>query len=82
MQNHQQQLPQENRENPTTPSPITFAFPAPPPQALIPGRSQTTSPPAIPSPYLFRSPSESKLVPPPLLRSRSQLQRETRTPPP
>lgn len=77
-----QQRPREARENyPTTPSPITFAFPAPPPQALIPGRSQTTSPPAIPSPYLFRSPSQSKLVPPPLLRSRSQLQREARTPP-
>ncbi|PVH89192.1 hypothetical protein DL98DRAFT_565310 [Cadophora sp. DSE1049] len=77
------QRPREQRENnPTTPSPITFAFPAPPPQALIPGRSQTTSPPAIPSPYLFRSPSQSKLVPPPLLRSRSQLQREARTPPP
>ncbi|KAL2071208.1 hypothetical protein VTL71DRAFT_12443 [Oculimacula yallundae] len=76
----QQHLRSQN--NPTTPSPVTFAFPAPPPQALIPGRSQTTSPPALPSPYMFRSPSQSKLVPPPLLRSRSQLQRETRTPPP
>ncbi|KAK0102336.1 hypothetical protein ONS95_005959 [Cadophora gregata] len=77
------QRPREARENnQTTTSPISFAFPAPPPQALIPGRSQTTSPPAIPSPYLFRSPSQSKLVPPPLLRSRSQLQREARTPPP
>ncbi|KAG4441974.1 hypothetical protein IFR05_002542 [Cadophora sp. M221] len=82
IQNPQQQRLRENRENPTTPSPVTFAFPAPPLQALVPGRSQTTSPPAIPSPYLFRSPSQSKLVPPPLLRSRSQLQRDARTPPP
>ncbi|KAH7351209.1 hypothetical protein BKA65DRAFT_550173 [Rhexocercosporidium sp. MPI-PUGE-AT-0058] len=82
MQSIQQQRSRETRDNPTTPSPITFAFPAPPPQALIPGRSHTTSPPAIPSPYLFRSPSQSKLVPPPLLHSRSQLQREARTPPP
>lgn len=63
-------------------SSVAYAFPAPPPLALVPGRSHTAPPEKMPSPYLFRSPSQSALSPPGLLRSRSQLQRDARTPPP
>ncbi|CZT12835.1 uncharacterized protein RAG0_16516 [Rhynchosporium agropyri] len=78
-ESQQQTRPQETL---APASPVSYAFLVPPPQALIPGRSQTTSPPSLASPYLFRSPSQAKLVPPPLLRSHLQLQRAARTPPP
>ncbi|PBP25486.1 hypothetical protein BUE80_DR003548 [Diplocarpon rosae] len=79
---HQRQRSRELREAATVSPQVAFAS-APPP-ALVPGRSKMISPPATPSPCLFRSASQSKLVPPPLLRphSRSQLTREVRTRPP
>ncbi|KAI9054386.1 hypothetical protein LZ554_001548 [Drepanopeziza brunnea f. sp. 'monogermtubi'] len=77
---HQQQRSVEVREA-AEPSPAVFTFPQPPVPALIPGRSQMSPPPAIPSPYIFRSASQSSLVPAPLLPSRSHSQRGARSPP-
>lgn len=76
---HQPTGPRELGQ-PAEPSPVVFAFPQPPPPALVPGRLQTTPPLAMPLPYLFRTASQ-KLVSPTLLPSRLQLQRDTRTPP-
>ncbi|KAJ5051898.1 uncharacterized protein L3040_001661 [Drepanopeziza brunnea f. sp. 'multigermtubi'] len=77
---HQRQRSVEVREA-AEPSPAVFAFPQPPVPALIPGHSQISPPPAIPSPYISRSASRSSLVPAPLLPSRSQLQRGAKSPP-
>ncbi|KAK2625886.1 hypothetical protein QTJ16_005198 [Diplocarpon rosae] len=79
---HQRQRSRELREVATAHPLVSFT--PDPPLALVPGNSKMISPPATPSPYIFRSASQSKLVPPPLLRahSRSQLTREVRTRPP